>query len=62
MGEDPDLISYLLLLRFGNVLATSKSSPVLNYASIAKMVKISYESVRRLIAQGLKYLQNQSKK
>ena len=62
MAQDADLINYLLLLLFGNVYATSKSTPVLNYVSIAKIVKISNGSVRRLIFQGLKDFQNQSKK
>ena len=38
MTEDPNLISYLLLLRFGSVEHALSASPILNYASIAKVV------------------------
>ena len=54
MTQNADFISYLLLLRFGPSQDPTKASPVLNYASIAKLTKISAESVRRLIGQGLK--------
>jgi transposase len=53
MSQDPHLISYLLLLRFGPVKDPSKLTPRLNYASIAKVVKMQPESCRRLIARGL---------
>jgi hypothetical protein len=53
MSSNSDLISYLLLLRFGNVNNKSKLSPKISYSSIAKLVKISIESVRRLISKGI---------
>ena len=54
MTQNADFISYLLLLRFAPSQDPTQASPVLNYASIAKIAKISLESVRRLITQGLK--------
>ena len=54
MTKDSDLISYLLLLRFGPCKDRTRAFPVLNYASISKQVKINLGSVRRLIGQGLK--------
>ena len=39
MTEDPDLIDYLLLLRFGVTRGRDGARPVLNYASIARLVK-----------------------
>ena len=53
MCEDQELIDYFLLLRFGNVKATSRSTPILNYASIAKVVNISDATVRKLIMKGV---------
>ena len=50
MSQDPHLISYLLLLRFGPVKNPSQLTLRLNYASIAKVVKMHPESCRRLIA------------
>ena len=57
MSSNLDLISYLLLLRFGNVSNKSKLSPKISYSSIAKLVKISIESVLRLISKGINDLQ-----
>ena len=54
MTKDSDLISYLLLLRFGPCKDPTRASPVLNYASIAKQVKRNADTVRQLIGQGLK--------
>ena len=56
MNQDPELIRYLLLLRFGNTKVTCNAKPILGFASIAKLVRIHAETVRRLIAQGLKEL------
>ena len=39
MTDDADLISYLLLLRFGADGKANLSQPILNYTSIAKLVK-----------------------
>ena len=54
MTKDNDLISYLILLRFGPCKDPTRASPVLNNASIAKQVKRNADSVRRLIVQGLR--------
>jgi len=56
MTEDKNLISYLLLLRFGDADNALSKSPVLNYKSIAKVVKKPLQTVRRLILLGLKAL------
>ena len=39
MTEDQELISYLLLLRFGSYNDVLKLTPILNYTSIALIVK-----------------------
>ena len=39
MTEDENLISYLLLLRFGPSFDNEVTKPILNYTSIAKLVK-----------------------
>jgi len=49
MTEDPMLISYLILLRYGTVKDAHLRPPILNYASIAKVVKKPLQTVRRLI-------------
>ena len=53
MNEDPYMISYLLLLRFGPQYTTEQSTPLLNYTSIAKIVKRPVTTVKRLIMTGL---------
>jgi hypothetical protein len=53
MTEDPDFISYLLLLRFGSCNPNPSHAPILNYTSIARAVKRPVETVRRLIQLGL---------
>ena len=53
MTEDPDLVSYLLLLRFGVKSQAHLSTPILNYASIAKVVKKPIQTVRTLILLGI---------
>ena len=42
MTEDPQLIDYLLLLRFGTSDVGQAARPVLNYASISKVVRNEY--------------------
>ena len=54
MSQDADLASYLLLLRFGPCQDPTRATPVLNYASIARVVQLSLESVRRLIMTALR--------
>ena len=59
MTEDKDLISYLLLLRFGDADNALSKTPILNFNSIAKVVKKPLQTVRRLILLGLKALSEQ---
>ena len=42
MTEDQQLIDYLLLLRFGNGDPGQAPRPVLNFASISKVVRNEY--------------------
>ena len=42
MTEDQQLIDYLLLLRFGTSDVGQAARPVLNYASITKVVRNEY--------------------
>ena len=53
MTEDPDLVRYLLLLRFGDEAKAHLSAPLLNYASISKVVKKPLQTVRTLILLGV---------
>jgi hypothetical protein len=54
MTEDPDLIDYLLLLRFGPAKDSAQGRPLLNYASIARLVRKPLSTVRDLIRVGLR--------
>ena len=36
---DPQLLSYVILLRFGTVINPDFTKPILNYHSIAKVIK-----------------------
>ena len=42
MTEDPKLVDYLLLLRFGTSDPGQAPRPVLNFASISKVVRNEY--------------------
>ncbi len=53
MTEDENLVSYLLLLRFGPSFDNQFSKPILNYTSIAKLIKKPVQTVRALILFGL---------
>ena len=53
MTEDNELISYLLLLRFGIKDQSLQAAPILNYASITQAVRKPLRTVRRLILLGL---------
>ena len=39
MTEDENFVSYLLLLRFGPSIENQVTKPILNYTSIAKLIK-----------------------
>ena len=53
MTEDQLLIDYLLLLRFGTCDVGQASRPILNYASIAKIMKKPLSTIRDLIKLGI---------
>ena len=56
MTEDENLVSYLLLLRFGPSFDDQFTKPILNYTSIAKLVKKPVQTVRGLIIFGVSRL------
>jgi hypothetical protein len=56
MTEDENLVSYLLLLRFGPSFDNQFCKPILNYTSIAKLVKKPVQTVRGLILFGISRL------
>ena len=49
MRYDPQLLSYVHLLRFGNNKSPDHSKPILNYQSIAKMIKLPGTTVIELV-------------
>ena len=49
MRYDPQLLSYVHLLRFGNNKNPDHSKPILNYQSIAKMIKLPVITVIILV-------------
>ena len=53
MTEDQQLIDYLLLLRFGTGDVGQAARPVLNYASISKVVRKPVSTIRDLIKSGI---------
>jgi len=53
MSEDPLLIDYLLLLRFGRSEPDKDLRPLLNYASISRITKKPLSTVRALIKLGV---------
>ena len=53
MTEDQQLIDYLLLLRFGTCEVGQASRPLLNFASIAKIIKKPLSTIRDLIKRGI---------
>ena len=53
MAEDPQLVDYLLLLRFGTSDPGQAPRPVLNFASISKVVRKPVSTVRDLIKRGI---------
>jgi hypothetical protein len=53
MSEDPLLIDYLLLLRFGRSDPDKSHRPLLNYASISRITKKPLSTVRALIKLGV---------
>ena len=53
MTEDQQLIDYLLLLRFGTSDVGQADRPVLNFASISKVVRKPVSTIRDLIKRGI---------
>ena len=53
MTEHQQLIDYLLLLRFGISDVGQTARPVLNYASISKVVRKPVSTIRDLIKHGI---------
>ena len=54
MTEDQQLIDYLLLLRFGTCEVGPASRPMLNFASISKIMRKPISTIRDLIKLGIK--------
>ena len=53
MAEDPQLVNYLLLLRFGTSDVGQAARPVLNFTSISKVVRKPVSTIRDLIKRGI---------
>ena len=53
MTEDQQLVDYLLLLRFGTCDVGEASRPLLNYASIAKVMNKPVSTITHLIKHGM---------
>ena len=53
MTEDQQLIDYLLLLRFGTSDVGQAARPVLNSASISKVMRKPVSTIRDLIKRGI---------
>jgi hypothetical protein len=53
MTEDQQLIDYLLLLRFGTCDIGQAARPLLNFASISKIMKKPLSTIRDLIKRGI---------
>ena len=54
MREDQQLIDYLLLLRFGTCEVGPASRPMLNFASISKIMRKPISTISDLIKLGIK--------
>ena len=53
MKYDPNLISYVLLLRFGRCSDLEAATPVLNYTSIARLIRVPVTTVIELVKAGV---------
>ena len=51
---DPQLLSYVILLRFGTAVNPDFTKPILNYQSIAKVNKKPVTTVIELVKFGIK--------
>jgi hypothetical protein len=46
---DPQLLSYVILLRFGTAINSDFTKPILNYQSIAKLIKKPVTTVIEIV-------------
>ena len=53
MTEDPQLVDYLLLLRFGTSDPGQAPRPVLNFTCISRVVRKPVSTIRDLIKRGI---------
>jgi hypothetical protein len=53
MRNDPQLLTYVLLLRFGRVPHSEPPQPVMNYTSIAKLIRKPVKTVIELVKAAL---------
>ena len=53
MRHDPHLLNYVLLLRFGKCTELEAPKPILNFQSIAKLIKKPVTTVIELVKAGL---------
>jgi hypothetical protein len=53
MRHDPQLLTYVLLLRFGRVPSSDAPQPLMNYTSIAKLIKKPVTAVIELVKTAL---------
>ena len=49
MRHDPQLLIFVLLLRYGEIPSSDAPQPLMNYASIAKLIKKPVTTVIELI-------------
>jgi hypothetical protein len=53
MRHDPQLLTYVLLLRFGKIPSSEHGQPLMNYASIAKVIRKPVTTVIELVEAAL---------
>ena len=51
---DPQLLSYIILLRFGTMVNPDFTKPILNYQSIAKVIKKPVTTVIEIVKFAIK--------
>ena len=53
MRHDPHLLHYVMLLRYGIKAGSEALTPVLNYQSIARLIRQPVTTVRKLVKAGV---------
>ena len=53
MRHDPQLLTYVLLLRYGEIPSSNAPQPVMNYTSIAKLIRKPVTTVIELVKAAL---------